>query len=608
MRITTKFIGSSAILIGLTALLSGSSYWMDRQAARSLDERYALTQNMNNSVVQLQMSLQRQITALSRLTVLRDDVGQIGVYKQSRRNFFEALDSLETLIPESDKAAHLKLDGIRQQHRYLETVAERMQTPQQTTLNLESQIEGTIRALKLFESNTETYINALTEDADAQIVAYGEEQQVLYIRSAWIEVLTCLSVMLLLAAQFYYLLRPIMRSLQTLEASANQIGGQALAIEGGKQTAAVPRLPKVHLDTDDELQAVADAFNEMGDRLTQSYRELERRVVERTASLNRANQDLIEEVRDRTQAEAKLREAQLQLLQTEKMSSLSQLVAGVAHEINNPVSFIQGNLEPAQGYMNSLLSLLQSYEAECPNASDELQAAIEEADLAFIQKDFPLLLKSMKTGANRITTIVRSLRTFSHLDESETKTTDIHEDIDSVLVLLAPKVSGYPTSQNERSTGRSIEIIRRYSNLPRIYCYPGQLNQVFMGLLTNAIEALANSEVDEPTITIATEAVGDRVRIQISDNGVGMSDRVRSHLFEPFFTTKKVGAGMGMGLAMSYQIVVSNHKGTLTCESEVSKGTIFTIEIPLTLKLQSAQSLSPQPLNPQHRPLNLINV
>ncbi len=601
MRITTKFIGSSAILIGLTALLSGSSYWMDRQAARSLDERYALTQSMNDSVVQLQVSFQRQITALSRLSVLREDIGQIGVYKQSRRNFFAALDSLETLIPDSDKSAHIKLNGIRQQHRYLETVAQRMQTPQQSDLDLESQIEGTIRALKLFESNTETYINALIEDADVQVAAYGEEQQVFYIRAAWIEVLTCISVMLLLAAQFRYLLRPIMRSLQTLEASANQIDSRALAVEGGHQAAAVPRLKTVHLNTNDELQAVADAFNKMGDRLMRSYRELELRVAERTASLNRVNQDLLEEVRDRTAAEAQLRQTQLQLLQTEKMSSLTRLVAGVAHEINNPVSFIQGNLEPAQAYMDSLLSLLQGYESECPEASAELRAAVEQADLDFIREDFPQLLQSMKTGADRITTIVRSLRTFSHLDESETKATNLHDDLDSVLLLLTPKMNEYGHLANARGT---ITTVREYGTLPKVYCYPGQLNQVFMGLLTNAIEALTAAEgVENPTITVVTEVVGDRVRIQISDNGIGMSDRAYSHLFEPFFTTKKVGAGMGLGLAMSYQIVVSNHKGTLTCKSATGRGTTFTVEIPLSLKLQSAR-----PVRSKRKPPSPVSV
>jgi len=573
---------------------------MDRQAARSLDERYVLAQNMNDSVVQLQVSFQRQITALSRLSVLREDIGQIGVYKQSRRNFFEALDSLEALIPESDKAAHIKLSGIRQQHRYLETVAERMQTPQQTTLDLEAQIEGTIRALKLFESNTETYINALIEDANVQVVAYKEEQQVFYMRAAWIEVLACISVMLLLAAQFRYLLRPIMRSLQKLEASANQIDSRALAVEGGHQTSTVPRLPKIHLNTDDELQAVAGAFNEMGDRLMRSYQELELRVAERTASLNRVNQDLLEEVRDRTAAEAQLQQTQLQLLQTEKMSSLSQLVAGVAHEINNPVSFIQGNLEPAQAYMDSLLLLLQGYESECPETSAELKAAVEEADLDFVREDFPQLLQSMKTGADRITTIVRSLRTFSHLDESETKATDLHDDLDSVLLLLTPKMNEYGHFAEARQT---IKTVRQYGTLPKVYCYPGQINQVFMGLLTNAVEALAAAEgVEDPTIKIVTKAVGDRVCIQISDNGIGMSDRIRSHLFEPFFTTKKVGAGMGLGLAMSYQIVVSNHKGTLTCESAAGKGTTFTVEIPLSLKLQSIQPArlkrkSPSPIS-----------
>ena len=346
----------------------------------------------------------------------------------------------------------------------------------------------------------------------------------------------------------------------------------------------------------------------MSDRLAESYRELENRVAERTESLNQTNQALKAEVRDRTAAEAKLKrtlkqlkQAQFQLLQTEKMSSLGQLVAGVAHEINNPVSFIQGNLEPAQEYMDSLIGLLRSYQAECPEASDELQQAVEQADVDFIESDFPRLLQSMQTGAQRITTIVRSLRTFSHLDESETKSVDIHQGLESILILLSPQMSA-------TAARPAITVLRDYGDLPEIYCYPSQLNQVFMGLLTNAIDALTLRLQDSqqgsadskskaakaltPTIAIKTGVIAGQARICIQDNGSGMSEQVRSQIFDPFFTTKPVGSGMGLGLAMSYQIIVANHRGTIRCQSALGVGTRFTIDIPLTLKLQSKPAVA----------------
>ena len=275
------------------------------------------------------------------------------------------------------------------------------------------------------------------------------------------------------------------------------------------------------------------------------------------------------------------------------MSSLGQLVAGVAHEINNPVSFIQGNLEPAQDYMNSVLALIAQYQAECPETTNRLQESLEQADLAFIQADFPLLLKSMETGAERISQIVRSLQTFSHLDESETKSVDLHEGLESALFLL--------TTQLGATTHRpAITVQRHYGHLPPVYCYPSQLNQVFMGLLSNAIDALSpdltadltpdviGRYTSNLTIAITTDVIlkgnAEFARIRFSDSGCGISEDVLCRIFDPFFTTKPVGSGIGLGLSMSYQIMTVNHKGRLTCESTVGQGTTFTMEIPLNLK------------------------
>ena len=560
---------------------------MNKRAARLLDERYSEAQQTVESVVQLERSLQSQLTSLSLLSVLNPQVNQNSdawmTFRQSRIDMFNQLKELEAVLPESDTLSLLKIQSIRQRHKYLDSLAIRLQT-QRTSAQ---QAQGVARSLRAFENTIDIYIHELIETADKQVDDYRAQQQALHRQLLLLEASGCALILILLAAQFYYLLRPVISSIRELESGANQAELSDSAIQS---------IPKIQLDTGDELQSLAEAFNHMSDRLTRSYQELEQRVAERTASLHHANQSLLTEVGDRIEAEAsltqtleELKRTQLQLLQTEKMSSLGKLVAGVAHEINNPVSFIECNLQPAQEYVDSLLSLLRQYEAECPEASDELIEAVEEADVDFIQADFPRLLKSMKNGADRITTIVRSLRTFSHLDESETKATDLHADLDSVLILLSSQIN----SSRHHPQAKPVTVVRNYGDLPHVYCYPGQLNQVFMGLITNAIEAMTDSiaPTDSHTLTLTTEAFSAFVRIQITDSGVGMSETVRAHIFDPFFTTKPVGSGTGLGLSMSYQIVVNNHKGKLTCESEPQKGTTFTIEIPLNLKLQSLSNV-----------------
>lgn len=589
MRITTKFIGSSALLIALSALLSGGSYWVNRQGRKSLEASYAQTQSTVFTSVQIKSSLQNQITALSRLSVMVDQSTEATAqYERARQQFFQALDELSVIIPAADQTSHLRIEGIRQQHGYLDTLAQRLSEDDVSF----TQAEDIARSLKLFEQSTGNYIETLLKSANQQTVVYSEQQKLLHSRLAWLEGLSFLLMSLLLLGQFYYLLRPVIASLRQLQEGADKIGQSKLET-----------VPTIELRTNDELQALAEAFNHMGETLSASYQELERRVAARTQSLHNANQSLLSEVSDRIEAETSLKEAltqlkqtQLQLLQTEKMSSLGQLVAGVAHEINNPVSFIQGNLAPAEDYMNSLLSLVRQYQSEYPEASDELCKALEQADLDFIQTDFPELLKSMKAGSDRIKVIVQSLKTFSRLDESETKSVDLHEGLDNSLILLTSQLSETPHRP-------AIEIERHYGELPNVYCYPGQLNQVFMGILTNAIDILTpsahpvqkagsdpktsgSSSLKQPTIRLMTEATEDYVRIHISDNGGGMDKSTCHQIFDPFFTTKPVGSGMGLGLAMAYQIVVANHYGELTCTSAVGKGTTFTIEVPLTLKLK----------------------
>jgi signal transduction histidine kinase/PAS domain-containing protein len=284
------------------------------------------------------------------------------------------------------------------------------------------------------------------------------------------------------------------------------------------------------------------------------------------------------------QAFQELKSLQLQLIQSEKMSSLGQLVAGVAHEINNPVGFIDGNLSYVQTYAQDLLSFVELYQKHYPNPIAEIQAKAKEIDLPFLQQDLNKILGSMKIGTDRICQIVLSLRNFSRMDEADYKEVELHEGIDSTLMILQHRLK----VSSERP---AIEVIQDYTKLPLVQCYPGQLNQVLMNILSNAIDALEDTEVtrtvqdikDNPSqITIRTGMV-DRhwVEITIADNGPGIPEKVRERIFDPFFTTKPIGKGTGMGLSISYQIIVEKHGGKLECVSNPNQGTEFVIQIPI---------------------------
>jgi len=281
-----------------------------------------------------------------------------------------------------------------------------------------------------------------------------------------------------------------------------------------------------------------------------------------------------------------LRRTQSQLIQAEKMSSLGQLVAGVAHEINNPVSFIYGNLTPAQEYIRDLLGLMEMYEQYYPNPAPAIAEEIENIELEFLAEDLPKLLNSIKVGAERIKEIVKSLRTFSRLDEAEVKEVDIHENIDSTLMILQTKLKHGPNHSE-------VKVITNYGKLPLIECYAGQLNQVFMNIISNAIDALnerdKNRSLEEmkanpSTIEIKTAVNKERVEITIADNGIGIEKEAMEKIFDPFYTTKPIGKGTGLGLSISYQIVVDKHGGDLRCLSQWGEGTKFIIELPVAIK------------------------
>lgn len=358
---------------------------------------------------------------------------------------------------------------------------------------------------------------------------------------------------------------------------------------------------------------------------------LQIQVEERTAQLTQANARLKQDIVERQRVEVALRQSegrlkkqatklklalaelhsyQTQLIQKEKMSSLGQLVAGIAHEINNPINFVYGNIGYASQYMEDIMQLLELYNKHYPQPVPEIQQRSKEIDLDFVRNDLPKLLNSMKQGADRIRDLVLSLRNFSRLDEAEMKSVNLHDGLDSTLRILQNQLKATP--------GRAeITVVKEYGNLPIVECYAGQLNQVFMNLLSNAIDALEDSRmlnsqlvignsplpVASPSITIQTgiknvkssentsqsSSLTPHAVIRIADNGSGMTESVRRRLFDPFFTTKSVGKGTGLGLSISYQIVVKKHGGRITCISAPGQGTEFVIEIPILQRHHSTE-------------------
>lgn len=343
------------------------------------------------------------------------------------------------------------------------------------------------------------------------------------------------------------------RRIQTLTQATQQLAQGNLTL----------RIPVHHQD---ELGLLAQSFNIMAEQLT-----------DREQQLNQQMQQLESTLKE-------LHRTQSQMVHSEKMSALGQMVAGVAHEINNPVNFISGNLDYLDQYTQDILKLLTSYQQHYPNPPTSLQTELDHVDLEFLTEDLAKILLSMKMGSNRIRDIIISLRNFSRLDEADLKSVNLHEGIDNTLMILQHRLKAKPGFA-------AIEVIKDYSQLPLVECNAGHLNQVFMNLIANAIDAVgerikqqsANHTTVEPgKIWISTQVINEnQVKIIIADNGIGIQEATQLHIFDPFFTTKPIGQGTGLGLSISYQIITQKHHGRIWCDSTLGEGTKFTIELPI---------------------------
>ncbi|MEM9906174.1 MAG: ATP-binding protein [Cyanobacteria bacterium P01_D01_bin.44] len=283
--------------------------------------------------------------------------------------------------------------------------------------------------------------------------------------------------------------------------------------------------------------------------------------------------------RQAEQALTQLKQAQTQLVHSEKMLGLGRLSAGIAHEINNPIGFIDGNINPLEKYVSDLLSLTTLYAQAMPCPPSEIEDLLEEIDFDFLRSDVGKMLTSMRTGVARIRKITQSMRYFARLDETGWKRISLHDSLDSTVMLLSQHLQVSHEQEESNPDGSRIQVYKQYGELPKIYCDPSTINQVFMNVLINAIDALQKNA--NAAIMIRTEVVQECLRVAISDNGPGIPEKICDRIFDPFFTTKPVGQGTGLGLSISYQIIVEQHGGNIRCQSVVGQDTEFVIELPL---------------------------
>ncbi|WP_392534155.1 ATP-binding protein [Nostoc sp. C117] len=525
-------------VLGTTAglVIGDRHFHQARQQMALVDEEGSLLSNLQGELLEIQINQQEIVPFLQQPETLQKGIS----------NFKTDLAEAETLLSQAQEFSQTSSQEDLQAllKKYDSTIAvysEQLRYLIRQILPLSSQPEGATKAQELISKFSQSqnslkfyqFAHDLTDFAKTLQKREDEadiaQKQAALIQAQIIIISMLLSVAMAAILAFYTSLiiaRPI--------------------------NAVTDIAQRVTQEANFDLQASVTTEDEVG-ALTNSLNQLIQQV-----------KHLLEEQQSENQA---------RLIQSEKMSSLGRMLAGVAHEINNPINFISGNLVHAKTYTDDLLGLLQTYKTEVIQPSDTLQTLAEEIDLEFLLEDLPKLFNSMKVGAERTREIVRSLKDFSRLDEGEAQLVELHACLDSTLLIL----------NNRLKNG--ISLVRKYGDIPAVPGYTGLLYQVFMNLLSNAIDAVEERAVNNPEflpeITIITERSYDNwVIVRIADNGSGISPENLHKIFETFFTTKPRGVGTGLGLAIAYQIVVEKHQGKITCESELDKGTEFALVLP----------------------------
>jgi signal transduction histidine kinase len=587
----------SVAVVGTTAgILMGDYY---QQQANKIEkdaiEEITLSNQLQDTLFLIMTHKQQLIFVLEKPELLQQESSEILEYTAKLTRLWSEFKSTEgntknakikEFPGEVRKARDILQTYDRSLEAYLRQIKQLLKQLEPYDLGSEK-VEATQKLLLNFHNSPLAFtIHHLSEDLDKLIkLSYTEYEQAEHqgIAAQKFRVLVVTGSILLSVGLATLL------ALYTSRAIAQPI--QAVTAVAQKVTQEANFKRQVPVTTEDEIGVLAIAFNSLIQRVAEYTQQLEfarqtleKRVEERTFALlhknqqllqaheelSRKNQQLLQAHEELNQTIQNLRQTQAQLIQTEKMSSLGHLVAGIAHEINNPINFISNNIQYTSDYTQELLELVRLYQQEYPNPTSILSDYTEAIDFDFLVEDFPKILSSMKMGSERICQIILSLRSFYRLDGVEMKEADLHEGLDSTLLILNHQFK------------QGISIVKQYGDLPLIECYPGQLNQVFMNILQNAIDAL-QSQPDRPNkqIEIKTQKVQmNQITVRIQDNGSGMPSSIISQIFDPFFTTKPVGKGTGLGLSICYQII-QKHQGQIEVNSQLGAGTEFVITLPI---------------------------
>jgi len=565
LSITRKIGCANALAIGISisgtllGLFVGDYYQAQaRIKLATATQKEMLLHTLDTCILKIRAHPQKLVATIEEPLWFRYEVGE---FQNNVANFKALLSDIDTVADQTGRSAKLlkklaqdytiAVDGYTQrfetiwpQVNPLNLPAEQRSVAQMQVLAslLEEEGRKIDREFEKLASQLETFRQSATERqklANRQV----EEASRLRVRIIVASILFSIGIAIVLSM---YTGRAIVSPLKAVMQTAQQV------TQHSNYNLQVP------IETGDEVGLLANSLNQLIAKVKQQVQQLA------------AGKYALEEQTQELQTTLKtLQDMQTQLIQSEKMSSLGEMVAGIAHEINNPVNFIHGNVTHAQDYLRTLFDVLALYQHQYPTPATKLQEKIDEIELDFIQSDFSDILASMQMGTRRIQKIVTSLRTFSRLDESEVKDINLHEGIESTLLILKHRI------------GKQVEIIKDYGDVPRICCYPAQLNQVFLNLIVNSIDALVDCDVQPKTITISTDKTAENcIQVRIQDNGPGIPPGIREKIFNPFFTTKPIGKGTGLGLAICYRII-ETHRGKIEVISTVGKGTDFRITLPL---------------------------